>query len=524
MKIISFKNIFILLLCFAALLPKIQAQNDFLIKIKAGQQAQAEAAGAKIISKRWQIYSLQNIDNQVFIPKFDWAETVQFDHIISLRAATPNDSYYSNGQMWQHDLIRSPMAWAHTRGGVTANGDTIVVAVIDGGCDLAHPDLMANLWQNRHEIDGNGIDDDGNGYIDDFNGWNNIANNDSLPNDTHGTSVAGLVGAVGNNGIGVVGINWQVKIMPLLANYSGTSIRESQVLAAYSYVADMRELYAQTGGQRGAFIVATNASFGIDRADAADYPLWCGVYDALGALGVLSVGATNNNIVNVDAVGDMPTTCDSDFLIAVTETNRQDKLNAAYGAINIDLSAPANAPTTRANGLYGNFGGTSAAAPLVAGAVALMLAYPDPLWAEEYQENPTATLLLIKNILIQTAHAAPDLQGKSVSGGRLDIGAAMKKLDDRFRAPNKADFISLFPNPAQNILQIKTANNDAANLQNIIIYNTLGQEMQRETLQNERAQTLIFQIDISHLGAGAYFLHWQCGETVTTKAFIKIAN
>jgi subtilisin family serine protease len=524
MKSIHLKNILIALLLLAILGEKAAAQTELLIKIKDGQQAKAEAAGAKIISKRWQLYSLQIRTHQEFTPNFDWAAIVQIDHKIELRAATPNDSYYSNGQMWQHQLIQSEAAWAHTRGGLTAYGDTIVVAVIDGGCDLTHPDLMANLWKNRHEIEGNGIDDDNNGYIDDFNGWNNVANNDSLPNDSHGTAVAGLVGAVGNNGIGVVGVNWQVKIMPLLANYSGTSIRESQVLAAYSYVADMRELYAQTGGQRGAFIVATNASFGIDRAVAADYPLWCEVYDELGALGVLSVASTNNNIVNVDAVGDMPTTCASNFLIAVTETNRRDELNAAYGAINIDLSAPANAPTTRPNGLYGNFGGTSAASPLVAGAVALLLSYPDPLWAEEYRQNPAAALLLIKKILIQTATAAPDLAGKSVSGGRLNLGAAMEKLDERFRSPNKAAFLLLYPNPSQNTINMKTANDNSANQQIIIIYNALGQEMQRQTLENERAQTRTFELDISHLGAGAYFLRWQCGAEKSTSRFIKLPN
>jgi len=161
----------------------------------------------------------------------------QYNHVIKLRN-TPNDSRFN--EQWQYintgastgtegaDLDMD-LAWDIATGGLTAQGDTIVVAVIDDGIDPNHEDLKDNLWKNYAEIPNNGIDDDNNGYIDDYLGWNSIEDNDNIDNDDHGTSVSGIIGAKGNNGIGVAGVNWNVKIMTINA----IPAPESGVVAAY---------------------------------------------------------------------------------------------------------------------------------------------------------------------------------------------------------------------------------------------------------------------------------------------------
>ena len=269
----------------------------------------------------------------------------QYNHRVELRESIenwPDDTNF--GQQWDmHNTgenggvagadIDALRAWDITTGGVTALGDTIVVAVIDGGCSINHADL--NLFKNRNEIMSNGIDDDENGYIDDYHGWNAYNNSGTIPDHAHGTHVSGSVGARGNNGIGVSGVNWNVKVLPI----AGSSTVESVVIKAYAYAYEMRALYDQSLGQKGAFIVATNSSFGVNNGQPEDYPVWEAMYDSLGSLGILNAGATANANVNVDVVGDIPTAFDTPWLITVTNTtNKDEKFSvAAYGTNTIDL-------------------------------------------------------------------------------------------------------------------------------------------------------------------------------------------
>jgi subtilisin family serine protease len=140
----------------------------------------------------------------------------------------------------------------------------------------------------------------------------------------------------------------------------------------------MRRLYNETDGEKGAFVVATNASWGINGGEPADSPLWCAMYDSLGAQGVLNCGATANNNVDVDVVGDLPTACPSDFMISVTATNIDDmRTFSAYGATTIDVGAPGdNVYTTSISGGYGTTSGTSFASPLTAGVIGLLYSAP----------------------------------------------------------------------------------------------------------------------------------------------------
>lgn len=314
--------------------------------------------------------------------------------------------------------IDAPEAWDFATGGLTALGDTIVIAVIDGGADLNHPDIP--YYKNWRDIPGNGIDDDGNGYIDDYHGWNAYNDNGNVGSNSHGTHVNGIAGAKGNNGVGVSGVNWNSKIMPI----AGSSGTESVVIKAYGYVLKMRKLYNQTNGQYGAFVVVTNASFGVDYGQPANFPLWCAIYDSLGVQGVLSCGATANLNINIDIQGDIPTACPSDYLIAVTNTTNTDAKNsgAAYGLTTIDLGAPGTSIlSTYPNNTYSSLTGTSMATPTVAGAVALMFSAANNNIIQMYKNNLSYGALFFKQMLLEGTDPIPALQNITVTGGRLNV-------------------------------------------------------------------------------------------------------
>lgn len=338
----------------------------------------------------------------------------QDNHLVKERAVPDDDQY---GDQWHHQNIGSEAAWDITTGGITATGDTVVVCIIENA-DLPHPDLVANAWYNHAEVPGNNVDDDGNGYVDDFRGWNPGNNSDNVYGGSHGTQVAGMIGAVGNNGAQVAGANWDVKMM--VVDYAGT--QEAAVLAAYTYPLVMRRLYNSTNGAEGAFVVATNASWGIDNADPADFPIWCAMYDTLGTAGILNCGATANNNVDIDQVGDMPTACSSDFMVSVTATNVDDQRTfSGYGATTIDLGAPgANVVTTAIGGGVGTTSGTSFASPLTAGIIGLLYSAPCTSLMSLVQGDPQAGALYVRQALFNGVEQVGNLPGNCVTGGRVN--------------------------------------------------------------------------------------------------------
>ncbi len=360
--------------------------------------------------------------------------SAQFNHILEERI-TPNDTRYPS--QWYHNnpgggtaVLDADMdtddAWNITKGGATTDGDSIVVAVIDNGTNLTHPDLLQNLWFNRQEIPDNGIDDDRNGYVDDYRGWNAAFRNDNVENGTHGVEVEGVIGAVGNNNRGVAGVNWAVKIMTIV--YDGS---EASVIAAYGYVIAQRKLYNLTKGQRGAFVVATNSSFGASNKFPRDAPIWCAMYDSLGAVGVLSFGATANSNVDVDQVGDLPSTCPSDYLVVVTASDNKDtkSTDAAYGLINVDVAAPGVAIwTTASNGDYTSVRGTSLACPMVAGIAALAYSAPCSDFTNFAKTNPTGAALFLKDWILRGSESKLDLLDKIKTGARVNALNTVQKV------------------------------------------------------------------------------------------------
>lgn len=430
--------------------------NEFIVMLKPGYTANdfVKSMNSKnllgnffvkeVLTEDWRIYTIGMDevlgDPEKYLYEVDAMKMViacQLNYYVQSRATTPNDPSF-NQQWGLHNTgqsggtvdadIDAPEAWDITTGGITATGDSIVVAVVDGGFYLNHPDLKPNLFKNRQEIPNNGVDDDGNGYIDDFDGWNAYNNNGNLSSgDNHGTHVAGIIGAKGNNNAGVSGVNWNVKIMPIRGSSGTTSV----VVAAYGYAAKMRKLYNQTNGAKGAFVVATNASFGVDFGNAASYPVWCSFYDTLGTLGILSMGAGPNNNTNIDTQGDIPTTCPSNYLVAVTNSTRQDVkyTYAGYGTTHMDLAAPGSSiyNTYGANS-YQNLSGTSMATPMVTGVVALMYAAACEQFILDYKANPGPMALQMRTWLLGSVDVKSNFATQVASGGRLNAHKALQAV------------------------------------------------------------------------------------------------
>lgn len=332
-----------------------------------------------------------------------YVDFAQPDYRVSV-TGTPNDPSYSS--LW---ALNNTGANSGTRGADigaatawnfnTGSGSTIV-AVIDSGVDYTHPDLAANMWKNTREIAGNGKDDDGNGYKDDIYGYD-FANSDANPMDDngHGTHVAGTIGAVGNNGVGVTGINWRVKIMALkFLDASGNGYLSNAVKAINYAVAN------------GAKII--NNSYG---GGGYDQAMATAIANARNK-GVIFVAAAGNDGANNDKSPTYPANYSLDNIIAVAATDRNDNVASFsnYGRTTVDIAAPgASIYSTLPGNKYGTYSGTSMAAPHVAGALAL-------LW----DQHPTWSYRQVLDTLLANTDAVAGTSEKVVTG-RLDIGKAM---------------------------------------------------------------------------------------------------
>jgi subtilisin family serine protease len=332
-------------------------------------------------------------------------ETAEPDYLL-YKDVTPNDPAYLTNALWQlnstnllHGDINAPLGWE-----IRHDATNIVVAIVDTGMRMTHEDLAPNLWTNSKEIPGNGIDDDGDGYIDDVHGISSIDGSGN-PTDTdgHGTHVAGIIGAIGNNGLGVTGVAWKVQLMPLRfigANDTGLT---SDGVECINYAI-----------QHGANVI--NASFGAPTFSAA---LQTAIATARAA-GIVVVAAAGNEKADNDITPSYPANFTLDNIISVCATSDQDVFDASYsnfGATSVDIGAPGTRILScgiASDSAYALMSGTSMATPIISGVVALAKAqFPD--------ETPAQ----IRQRLIATADPLPSLFGKCVSGGKVNLQRAL---------------------------------------------------------------------------------------------------
>ncbi|HEX5113546.1 MAG TPA: S8 family serine peptidase [Saprospiraceae bacterium] len=440
------------------------------------------------------------------------------DQRIDWRDTEPNDPAFINQSDMK--LIGMPKAWDYTTGGVTVEGDTIVAAIIDEGFESNHPDLVANLFYNKLEIPDDGIDNDQNGYKDDYLGYNVKLENDAHPVSTHGTSVAGVVGATGNNNMGVSGVNWKVKLLLI----SGADF-ESELIESYQYVLDMRNLYEETGGEKGAFVVVTNLSAGINNAFAVDHPIWCEMYDKLGDKGILSVCAAPNSPISVDVDGDMPTTCTSEFMIAVTNVDKTDQIveNAGYGINSIDIGAPGTGTVTTASGMtYKPFDGTSSATPHVTGTIALLYSTSCVSFLDGLHTHPSDVARRARDLIFATAKPNNSLDGITVTGKRLDSYAVIREASEVCNPHTETAVQISYINPSlddQGFVEVGfTATGDTANAF-MKLYAFSGEEIAKFSLGQAEFLEKKVRIVTTSLPQGAYVVTLWNGKLKSSEKF-----
>jgi hypothetical protein len=314
-------------------------------------------------------------------------------------------------------------------------------------------------------------------------------------------------------------------------NISGMDL-ESHIIEGYVYVFRTRKLYNQTNGAKGAFVVATNASFGFDNRKAADHPVWCAMYDSLGTVGVLSVAATANQPVDVDVVGDMPTTCPSEYLIAVTNINKSaiKDPSAAYGKTHIDLGAPGTGTYSTYNSggaanpvpSYNTFNGCSAAAPHVTGGVALLYSLDCKSFTSDALTAPSACARRVRDIILDNVAPNASLAGITATNGHLDLGLALagvRKLCDG--APVGPLEITEMRSLANGKVRLyyQTPNFLPFNFR---VFNMLGQLMYEETLRPQQFGENYVEYDPSLLPRAVYVLAIGRGDAVVARKFPKI--
>ncbi len=325
-------------------------------------------------------------------------------------AATPNDARFgqlwgmrNNGQTVNGDSgtpgidIRAERAWDFSTG-----SPSIVIAGIDSGVRGTHRDLAPNMWRNAAEIAGNGIDDDRNGRIDDVAGWNFYdGNNNPADLDGHGTHTAGTFGAKGNDGVGVAGVAWACRIMPLkfLGSFGGFT---TDAIASLDYAVRMGAKLSNNSWGGGAY--SQSLADSIDRA---------------GRAGHLFVAAAGNSGVNSDVSPMYPAAYPLDNIISVAAIDNDGRLAgfSNYGRASVDIAAPGVSIlscVSAGDQAYDYYDGTSMAAPHVTGAAALV-------WCV----NPSMTAAQVRSRLLSSARLLASLAGKVGTGGMLDAAAAV---------------------------------------------------------------------------------------------------
>ena len=393
--------------------------DEVLIKFNRGVSKQHRHVA--INSVRGTVVGTFRLDSDLLHVKVP--ATIGTDRAISNLARNPNVQYAVRNSIYyltQDQLFpddkRFKQQWALNNGNdadvdapeawsIFTGSRDIIVAVLDTGIDYNHEDLADNMWVNELEILGvTDLDDDDNGYVDDYYGYD-FAYDDSDPIDVqgHGTMCAGVIGAVGNNRLGIAGINWTVRIMAIKTHKDSGFATAAAVVAGIDYAIE-----------NGAHI--TSNSWG-NRADKESPP----VKDAINrahVAGLLCIFAAGNDNVDTDNpdTAFYPSSFDLDNIISVTATDRSDNQHYNWGQITVDMAgcSPGIATTVPGDQYTRHFNGTSAACPHVAGVAALVWGY-----------DPGLSHTDIKQRLMDTVRPVPSLDGMCVTEGTVNAYNAL---------------------------------------------------------------------------------------------------
>jgi subtilisin family serine protease len=388
----------------------IYVPGEIIVKFKdevpeqTADETHLEFGNANLISRFYGVDHIKIYDESLvekaleFYKESDLVEFAEYNYYTypEQEATHPNDPSYVAGNQWGLEKIEAPFAWTKSTG-----SEDIIVAVIDSGIDYNHNDLKDNIWINTLESF-NGLDDDGNGYIDDIYGWNFFNNtNNSMDVYGHGTKVAGIIGAVGNNSLGIAGVNWRVKIMPLRISSDSGSGTTSAIFKAINYAVN-----------HGAKIINLSYTFSLPET------LVKTAIENANNKGVLFIGISGNNGKNIDTNPIYPASYKLPNMITVGASYTSDGLRATsnYGVETVHLAAPGSSIlTTAPDNKYNSNNGTSFAGPFVTGAGALILSYDSSL-----------SHMDLKNRILDNVDIVPALSGKVSTGGRLNLYKAIE--------------------------------------------------------------------------------------------------
>ena len=396
----------------------------------ASHEAQLRAAGVikkeklKLVDGLYVFEIENNVTNETELSKrlVDKIEALKqtglFDYVepdwIKKAHLQPSDAAFTDGRLWglrnygQNGGVAGADINAVAAWDITTGSPSVIVAIIDSGIRYTHEDLAQNMWQNPNEVPNNNIDDDGDGYVDDIYGINAITSTGNpMDDDGHGTHIAGIIGAVANNGRPNVGVAWKVKLMALkfLDANGGGKISDEIKCIDYAIA-------------KGARII--NMSFGDNAYSQAEFDALKKAMDN----GILVVASAGNESVNNDSIPTYPASYNLGNIISVAALNRYNQLAdfSNYGSNSVHIAAPGDSIFSCWNGSdqdYKTVSGTSMAAPYVSGVAALVLsAYPD------------IGVTQLRSQILNSGTVVQSLSGKVSTGARLDAYRALNVFGD----------------------------------------------------------------------------------------------